>query len=93
MIDQVNDPQQKDNYLKKLNDMVLEGGQGSSAPIKQKTDFKDIIKTFNIHKTSNISINDIQHEIREVKTEIRQLKQESEENEARHFNFKLKMNY
>ncbi|KAG2703841.1 hypothetical protein I3760_06G155300 [Carya illinoinensis] len=73
IISQIQDPELKEKYLKKLKETMTRKEPSTS---KGKISFEETLGRFQKQKLKDISLNDLQHEVSLVKREITELREE-----------------
>ena len=72
LISQIDNPELKEEYLKKLKKTPIK--DENDKKMKAKISFDETLERFNKKKSKEITINDLQHEITIIKKEIIELK-------------------
>ena len=72
MISQIDNPKLKEEYLKKLKKTMIK--EEDHKRIKTKISLDETLERFNKKKSKEITVNDLQHEIANIKKEIFELK-------------------
>ena len=86
LISQIDNPELKDEYLKKFNKTLVK--EENDIKKKSKISLDETLERFNKKKSKEISFNDLQHEITIIKKEIAELKDDLEN--VKNDNFSLK---
>ena len=71
MISQIDKPELKEEYLKKLKKTMIK--EEDHKRIKTKISLDETLERFNKKKSKEITVNDLQHEITNIKKEIIEL--------------------
>ena len=71
MISQIDNPKLKEEYLKKLKKTMIK--EEDHKRIKTKISLGETLERFNKKKSKEITVNDLQHEITNIKKEIIEL--------------------
>ena len=72
LISQIDKPELKEEYLKKLKKTMIK--EEDYKRIKTKISLGETLERFNKKKSKEITVNDLQHEIANIKKEIFELK-------------------
>ena len=72
LISQIDNPKLKEEYLKKLKKTMIK--EEDHKRIKTKISLDETLERFNKKKSKEITVNDLQHEIANIKKEIFELK-------------------
>ncbi|KAG2684687.1 hypothetical protein I3760_10G086900 [Carya illinoinensis] len=85
IISQIQDPELKEKYLKKLKETMTRKEPSTS---KGKISFEETLGRFQKQKPKDISLNDLQHEVSLVKREITELREEIKNLKSENASFK-----
>ncbi|KAG2716174.1 hypothetical protein I3760_03G111600 [Carya illinoinensis] len=85
IISQIQDPELKEKYLKKLKESMTRKEPSTS---KGKISFEETLGRFQKQKPKDISLNDLQHEVSLVKREITELREEIKNLKSENASFK-----
>ncbi|KAG6659871.1 hypothetical protein CIPAW_03G066400 [Carya illinoinensis] len=85
IISQIQDPEVKEKYLKKLKETMTRKEPSTS---KGKISFEETLGRFQKQKPKDISLNDLQHEVSLVKREITELREEIKNLKSENASFK-----
>ena len=86
LISQIDNPELKDEYLKKLKKTLVK--EENDIKKKSKISLDETLERFNKKKSREITVNDLQHEITIIKKEIAELKDDLKN--VKNDNFSLK---
>ncbi|KAI5322802.1 hypothetical protein L3X38_031874 [Prunus dulcis] len=86
LIGKVQNPELKSEYLKKLKKILSQEGQSSSSPAPQPISINTTLEKFNRRK--DVTLHDLQSEVKQVKKELAELKQISQQLQAENYTIK-----
>ena len=89
LISQIENPKLQKEYLDKLKKNLIK--DETSKKLKSSMSFEETLERFNIKKSKNLTVNDLQHEITIVKQEIIELKNEFKNFKSDNHNIKQEL--